>query len=71
MGSTVSIENTPKYYELTKRIRNLHELTNEDFEYIKGLPHKNLVELIDIYNMDIKFMNQIFNSSNGIYNKNE
>ena len=63
MGSTVSIENTPKYYELTKRIRNLHELTNADFEYIKGLPHKNLVELI-IYNLDIKCVNQILTNQN-------
>lgn len=63
MGATISIERTPKYYDLTKKIRNLHELTSEDFEYIKKLPHKNLVDLIVIYNLDIKSVNQIFKST--------
>ena len=40
-----------QYYKLIKNIRNGVSLTKNDHIYISGLPIKNLIEIITIYDM--------------------
>lgn len=48
-----------KYYELTKNIRNLLPLKNEEYEYIKTLSNDKLLDIINIYNLHITNINNI------------
>jgi len=48
-----------KYYELTKNIRNLIPLKNEEYEYIKTLSNDKLLDIINIYNLHITNINNI------------
>lgn len=38
------------FYEISKDIRNLHPLKQEQLNYIKMLPKEKIIELIELYN---------------------
>jgi hypothetical protein len=47
------------FYELMKDIRNLKPLTSLQLEYVKTLPKEKIIELLDIYNLCLKNVNEI------------
>lgn len=49
-----------KHYELMKNIRNYYYLSNIELEFIKTLPKKKLIEIIEIVNINTIRMNELF-----------
>jgi len=47
-----------KYYNLLINIRNYHVLGEEEINYLHTLSKKNLIEIIDIYNMHMININE-------------
>lgn len=46
------------FYELTKDIRNLKPLTHIQLNYIKTLPKEKVLEIIELYNLCLKNMEE-------------
>lgn len=63
--SSVYIDNIRKkdkpdmYYEITKDIRNIKQLSPDQINYIKTLPKEKIIEIIELYNECIYKINQI------------
>ena len=53
--------NENKHYEIIKKVRNFSTLDNLDVEFIKKLPQKELVEIIEILNIHIERINEYIN----------
>jgi hypothetical protein len=53
-SNSISISNNKYYYDLTKDIKNFYPLSEEQIEFIKTLPHHELINIIKIYNKCIK-----------------
>ena len=49
-----------KHYELMKNIRNYYKLSDTELEFIKILPKKELIEIIEIVNINTIRMNELF-----------
>ena len=49
------------FYELTKDIRNLKPLNEIQLTYVKNLPKEKIIELLEIYNLCLKTINQALN----------
>lgn len=52
--TSVTIINNPTYYNLMKLIRNGEPLTSDDLAFIYTLPSENLIEIIQIYNINMQ-----------------
>ena len=50
-----------KHYEIIKKVRNFSTLDNSDVEFIKNLPPKELVDIIEILNIHIERVNEYIN----------
>ena len=46
------------YYELIKDIRNLRPLNDIQMSYIKTLPKEKILELLDVYNLCLKTIDE-------------
>lgn len=51
---------TVKYYELIKKVRNYVVLDNTEIEFIKTLPQKELVEIIEFLNIHVERVTELF-----------
>lgn len=49
-----------EYYNLIKNLRNCKLLSKTELLYIESLPKNNLLELINIYNDDLKMLTEAF-----------
>ena len=47
------------FYELTKDIRNLKPLSNQQLEYVNTLPKEKIINLLNIYNECLDNINNI------------
>ena len=52
---------TEKYYELMKKVRNYAVLDNTEIEFTKTLPQKELVEIIEMFNIHVERITELFN----------
>jgi len=54
-----SFKEIDMFYELTKDIRNLQPLTDIKLNYIKSLPKEKIIELLELYNLCLKNINEL------------
>lgn len=48
------------FYELSKDIRNMKPLNKIQLSYVKKLPKEKIIELLKIYNICLKTINELF-----------
>ena len=58
-NNNITINNNVLYYKIIQNIHNCTTLSDEQKIFINTLPNKNLIELILIYDIDIKKFNNL------------